>query len=320
MGKNLLYLFVLCLIALPAKAQGDFESINTGVANFLLISPDARSTGMGGAGVALSGNDNAIFYNAATVLADKERTGGATYTFTPWMRDFQSGYSMNSIGGYYKLDRRSALLGGFRYYNYPKIEVPGSETIRPREWVVDLGYTRELLTDFALSATMKYIHSDMGGESANAVAFDIGAFYKKSISGIQGASWAAGLNVSNMGSRLRYLNTKEMLPVVAKVGVSAELPFLSIHKVLVTADAGYRFVPEDVRAFNVSAGAEYVLMEHFMLRGGYHYGDKDKGDTNYATAGLGGAYRGLHLDFAWLFAESDSPLRNTFWISLGYSF
>lgn len=54
--------------------------------------------------------------------------------------------------------------------------------------------------------------------------------------------------------------------------------------------------------------------------GGYHYGDKNKGDASYATAGAGVEYAGVHLDFAWMFAGHECLARNTFWISLGYSF
>ena len=93
-----------------------------------------------------------------------------------------------------------------------------------------------------------------------------------------------------------------------------------MHQLILTADVGYRLSPGDVQAVNVGAGAEYICMEHFVLRGGYHYGDKEKGDNRYATAGAGLKYKGAHLDFAWLFADKDCPIRNTFWLSAGYSF
>ena len=48
--------------------------------------------------------------------------------------------------------------------------------------------------------------------------------------------------------------------------------------------------------------------------------DKNKGDASYATAGAGVEYAGVHLDFAWMFAGHECLARNTFWISLGYSF
>lgn len=52
----------------------------------------------------------------------------------------------------------------------------------------------------------------------------------------------------------------------------------------------------------------------------YHCGDKKKGDASYATAGAGVEYAGVRLDFAWLFAGHEYLARNTFWVSLGYSF
>ena len=47
---------------------------------------------------------------------------------------------------------------------------------------------------------------------------------------------------------------------------------------------------------------------------------------NGSREGLTGAelagveYAGVHLDFAWMFAGHECLARNTFWISLGYSF
>ncbi|MCC8174740.1 MAG: hypothetical protein LIO65_10400 [Odoribacter sp.] len=79
-------------------------------------------------------------------------------------------------------------------------------------------------------------------------------------------------------------------------------------------------MPSDIQSLSVNTGIEYLLIERVMFRGGYHYGNKKKGDSNYATASLGVNYYGAHLDFAWLFAEKESTLRNSFWISLGFSF
>ena len=135
-----------------------------------------------------------------------------------------------------------------------------------------------------------------------------------------GAGWSVGIHASNLGPKIKYLTSKEALPAMVKVGGAADLPFASMHRLTLTADLGYRLSPDDVQALNVSAGAEYAWMEHLMLRGGYHYGDKNKGDASYATAGAGVEYAGVHLDFAWMFAGHECLARNTFWISLGYSF
>ena len=144
--------------------------------------------------------------------------------------------------------------------------------------------------------------------------------YKCEINDWEGAGWSVGLHVSNLGPKINYLTSKDALPATVKVGGAADLPFLQMHKLTLTADLGYRLSPADVQALSVSAGAEYAWRELVMLRGGYHCGDKKKGDASYATAGAGVEYAGVRLDFAWLFAGHEYLARDTFWVSLGYSF
>lgn len=325
MKKTVICTLVACLSASVVGAQEDFGPVNTGTANFLTIAADARSAAMGGSGVALAGNDNAIFINASSVLAEEERKGGASYTFAPWMRDYQTGYSLHTLGGFYKLNERNAILAGVRYYNYPKMNaISTGETIRPKELSAEVGYAHQLFRGFSMSATFRYVYSDMGkvgdADGASTVAFDWGMFYRKGFSRMQGASWTAALQVSNLGPKMKYLTSKESLPAMAKLGGAVDLPFSPQHKLVVTADLGYRLMPSDVNALNVSAGAEYTLAEHFMFRGGYHYGDKEKGDPCYGTLGAGMNRYGGHIDFAWLFAADDCLFRNSFWVTLGYSF
>lgn len=112
---------IFCVIALGMSVatvygQDEVTAINTGAANFLTIMPDARTAALAGAGVSLTGNENAIFLNGASIAADKNFRGGASYTYAPWMRDYQSGYSLHTLGGFYKIDEKNVILAGFRYY------------------------------------------------------------------------------------------------------------------------------------------------------------------------------------------------------------
>ena len=147
--KKIVLSILILTFAWNVKAQDDLAPINTGAVNFLTITPDARSAGMGGASVALPGNNNAVFYNGAASVISSEN-GGITYTFAPIMRDYDSGHSLNSLGGFYKINQRNVILGGFRYYNYPSLDVLNSnngkyESISPKEWVIDLGYAHEII-------------------------------------------------------------------------------------------------------------------------------------------------------------------------------
>ncbi|MCD8261596.1 MAG: PorV/PorQ family protein [Bacteroides sp.] len=324
MKRTLFALFLVTTITtLSAQEEEGFGPIQTGAANFLTITPDARSAAMGGAGVALAENNHAVYHNVATILSEYTPKTGATYTFIPWMRNYESGYSLHTLGGYYKLDPKNAITGGFRYYHYSTVGIVGEKSIHPKELAVEAGYARELFTGLSLSATMRYIYSDMGNlagaSAASAVAFDLGGFYQRNISGVQGTNWSVGFQLSNLGSKIQYLDTKEDLPFVGKIGGAIDFPFNPMHRVILVTDIGYRFTPSDVATPHISAGAEYRVLHYFALRGGYHYGDKEKGDASYATAGAGINCHGINLDFAWLFAESDSPLKNTFRLSVGYT-
>ncbi len=329
MKRVILYMLFVGYTTWNIQGQQEFGPINTGAANFLLITPDARNAGMGGVGVALPESNSAIFYNAATALADSAVTASVIYTYTPWMRTYEAGYALHSMGGFYKINHRNAILAGFRYYTYPETEVTGwndgaNTTIRPGEWAIDMGYAREVTAGFSLSATLRYIHSDMGSISgagtASAFSFDFGGYYQRDIPGIKEGKWSAGLQLSNIGSGLTYLNTTEKLPAFVKVGGSTALPFSNLHRLIISADFGCRLMPSEIHSLNISTGAEYSVMNHFMLRGGYHYGDKQKGDNSYATAGLGICWYNTQLDFCWIFAEKDNVIRNTFQLSVGYAF
>ena len=62
------------------------------------------------------------------------------------------------------------------------------------------------------------------------------------------------------------------------------------------------------------------MLDLLFLRGGYHYGDKEKADCSYGTAGAGLSLYGAQVDFRWLFAGKVCAFRNTWWITVGYSF
>ena len=101
-----------------------------------------------------------------------------------------------------------------------------------------MGYARELIKNLSVSATFRYIYSDMGkvgnDRGASTVAFDLGAFYTKRLPGWKGRGWSAGLQVSNLGPKIKYPKSSESLPMMAKVGGSVDLPFSQMHRLMMT--------------------------------------------------------------------------------------
>jgi hypothetical protein len=77
---------------------------------------------------------------------------------------------------------------------------------------------------------------------------------------------------------------------------------------------------EELREFQVSAGAEYDYNNQFAVRAGYFYEDKTKGNRRYFTAGVGVKYNVLGLNFSYLVPTgsgvNQNPLSNTLRFSL----
>ena len=317
--RRILLTTTFIVIASFALAQ---EMISTGAANFLTLPTDARTAAMAGAGVALPGTGSAVFHNAASVYSNDSVRGAASYTYSPWMRDFASGYSLHALSGFYKINDRHAIVVGFRYFGYPSVEVEGASDLKPKEWAVDLGYAYRIMKGLSASVTLRYVKSSLGAvdsyNSADAFAFDIGVYYHHSF--LQKGEWSAGVQLSNVGSKLSYLNSEESLPAVVRFGGAASYPFHENHRLTLAADVACRLQPSDVSTTSFSLGAEYVLMDMLALRGGYHYGDEEKADYSYATAGVGVSLYGASVDFSWLFADMDCTFRNSWWITLGYCF
>ena len=84
-----LYLFIIGITFIKAYGQEDSGPVNTGAANYLTIPVDARSAAMGGAGVAISRGNNAVFHNGASKLKEAKQKGGVTNTYSTRMRHYE---------------------------------------------------------------------------------------------------------------------------------------------------------------------------------------------------------------------------------------
>jgi hypothetical protein len=77
---------------------------------------------------------------------------------------------------------------------------------------------------------------------------------------------------------------------------------------------------EELKEFQVSAGAEYWYNNQFALRAGYVWEDATKGNRRYFTAGLGLKYNIFGLNFSYLLPSgsgvSRNPLSNTLRFSI----
>ena len=63
-------------------------------------------------------------------------------------------------------------------------------------------------------------------------------------------------------------------------------------------------------------GAGYTFAQLATVRAGYHFGDQEKGAPRYTSFGCGIHFYHFHLDAAYWLSGTDSPVRNTWMLSL----
>ncbi len=219
-------ILLFCGISSTVKAQVDPINVVTTAVPFLRISPDARSGGMGDLGVATSPDASSGLWNIGKVAFNK-MNGGVTATYTPWLKDLVNDVYLASLTGFYKFDDNQALHLGVRYFSLGNITFTdnlGNDfgSFRPREFGIDVGYSRRLNKKNGIGVALRYINSNLAGgttvgsttyKSGSAVAADLG-WYNDS-KNATGNGWQWGVVLSNLGSKIAYTDNgdaKDFIP------------------------------------------------------------------------------------------------------------
>ena len=301
-------------------------------AAFLEVAPDARAAALGEAGTALSPDAWSVYWNVAKAVAAKSKAELA-YSFSPWMKDLRSNSRLHRIGGYWQLTDKDAVVAGFRHFTNGVFELTDDNgvttgEVNPYEYALEVGYARSLYKGLSAGATVRYIRSDMGSlanlDPANAVAFDLGLYYRMEISLLaqEKSELAFGLTMSDLGSRIKYFESEYALPTRLAAGAALTLPLASHHTLQSSVNVAYRVTPSDSRVCSGGLGLEYGLYGIGIFRAGYHWNDIEKSmGGDYVSLGLGVKYWHLFADAAWRLAtESYDPLDKTFTFSVGINF
>ena len=210
---------------------------------------------------------------------------------------------------------------------------------------IALRYINSDLTNGVPSGSTTY-------KAGNSVAGDIGFYYDGK--NTAGDGFAFGAALTNLGSKISYTgnaDAKDFIPANLGLGSTWTKNFnednkltfgLDINKLLVptpptnlsdpNAIADYRKkglvaswfgsfgdapggFKEEIKEFQVSAGAEFWYQNQFALRAGYFFEDKTKGNRRYFTVGLGVKYNIFGLNFSYLLPSgsgvTQNPLSNT---------
>lgn len=345
----------LLLLGISAGSFGQSaEPINivTTAVPFLRISPDARAGGMGDMGISTSPDINAQFYNVAKYPFTKNNAGiGVTYT--PWLKDLGlNDVFLASLAGYYKFDEQQAISASVRYFSLGNIQFTDAlgndlNQFNPREFGLDLGYSRKLSDQLSLGVALRYIYSNLaGGASTNgysykagtAVAGDIGLYY--TTANEEGQGWNVGAAFSNLGSKISYTSDasqRNFIPANFGVGVGHTWVSNEVHKITLSGEFNKLLVPAppgsgadsaDYAKYNsdgvvsgwfksfsnkalaYSVGGEYMYNDQFALRAGYYGESANMGKRSYFTLGVGINYNIFGLNFSYLLPSGNGVNRN----------
>ena len=83
---------------------------------FLTISPDARASGMGDAGVASGADVNSQHWNSAK-FAFIEGSGGVGLSYSPWLRNLIGDINLAYLSGFYRIDQRQVISASLVYFS-----------------------------------------------------------------------------------------------------------------------------------------------------------------------------------------------------------
>ncbi len=247
--KCVLPVLAMILISKSASSQlssfrdsllGQINTITTAVP-FLQIAPDSRAGGMGDYGVATSPDANSIHWNPAK-LAFIEKNGGFSISYTPWLRALVSDINLAYVSGYKKLNKDQTFAASLLYFSLGSIDFTDEAatkyyTFSPSEWALDLAYARKLGENFSGGLALRYIYSNLTGgvtiqngtintHAGTSVAADISGYYTKEIDVSKKKSLLAfGLNISNIGTKISYTDTKtkDFIPTNFRLGTNLKM-------------------------------------------------------------------------------------------------
>ena len=154
-SRKILLILILSLIESNIYSQNNSRVITTGVP-FLLISPDARSAGMGELGVATSPDIFSQQWNPSKyVFAEKGKKIGLSYT--PYLSKLVNDIFLANITYSIKKNDRSAWGFSLKYFSLGDIQfndLIGNTIVqqgieRPNELTLDASYGLKLNQSFS---------------------------------------------------------------------------------------------------------------------------------------------------------------------------
>lgn len=226
---------------------------------FLLIIPDARTGGMGDAGVASLPDANSIAINPSK-LAFLDKKYGISASYSPWLNNLHADINLAYLSAYYKLDDRNTLGSSLRYFSIGKVQLFDDNQqdlgfYSPNEFAFDFTFARKFGENFSLGTAVRYIRSNLSSgkfsstqnsRAGNALAVDASASVRKPAHLFgKDVLLAFGLNISNIGTKMNYnaAEDKRFMPTNLKLGTASTFELDNTSQLTFALDFNKLLVP-----------------------------------------------------------------------------
>ena len=252
---------ILIAVALLLKVTGsvaqDTKSAFNPVDHAVIsqtIAPDARAGAMGDVGAATDPDVNSQYWNPAKYPFCISRAG-LSLNYTPWLRKLVNDIALAYVAGYYRIGQYAAVSGSVRYFSLGEVFTSMDEnamTVHPYEMSVDVGASLMLSEKFSIAAAIRWIHSDLrfdyteDASPASAFAADLACYYQNYLNiGQRECQLGLGLNISNVGSKIKYFgdDRSQFLPANLRLGASLMVPVDDYNRFTIAADVNKLLVP-----------------------------------------------------------------------------
>ena len=252
-------LFIVLLSTLNLYSQQERRVITTAVP-FLMISSDARASGIGEQGVATSVDNFSQHWNPSKYVFS-ENSSGIAFSYTPYLSKLVNDIFLANVSYYNKINERSSWSASLKYFSLGDIDIlqnPLDIPIveNPNELTLDASYTLKLSENFAMGITGRFLMSDVKlqtldseTEAATSVAVDISGFYQSEVNSYNNFDGIirAGFNISNIGPKMKYSKvnggTESYIPTNLRLGSGFEFIFDSSNSLAVTLEINKLLVP-----------------------------------------------------------------------------
>ena len=254
--KKLLFSIVI-FFSLNIYSQKERRVITTAVP-FLLISSDARASGVGEQGVATSFDNFSQHWNPSKYVF-AENSSGFGFSYTPYLSKIVNDVFLGNLTYFRKNSERSAWSFSLKYFSLGEIDIlqnpldiPVIES--PNEFTLDAAYSLKLNDNFGLGVAGRFLLSDVKlqsfdseSQASTSVAVDISGFFKSDVIslGRNDGILRAGFNISNLGPKMKYsdLGQENFIPSNLRIGSGFEFLYDSNNSLSITIEVNKLLVP-----------------------------------------------------------------------------